>query len=154
MRSFRVNVSVEPHYPLKSRPIRSIVQKALEVAQIKGEVEVSVAIIGDRKMRFLNKNYRGKDETTDVLSFSFTEGPMAPEVRQGKSLYLGDIFISYPELINNAAFYNKMIDDELSLLLTHAVLHLLGYDHEKSPEEEKKMKQMEEEICQSLLKTE
>lgn len=150
MTKFNINVSIEPHYPLKTASIRDIVRKALEIARVVGEIEVSIVIIGDRKMRALNKEYRGLDETTDVLSFSFTEGPMPPNSKNSKSLYLGDIFISYPQLLNNAAQYNKMVDEELALLLAHAILHLLGYEHERTADEEKKMKEMEERILSSL----
>lgn len=148
--NFKINVSIEPHYPLKREQIKKIAEKTLLVSKIKGKVELTIAVIGDRKMRALNKDYRGKDETTDVLSFSFTEGSMPSHPHDARYLYLGEVYVSYPKLLENAAEYNRMVDDELSLLTTHGILHILGYEHEKDPEDKKRMQSLEEDILKSL----
>ena len=66
-------ISSESRYPVKRKTIKQVVDQFLAEQKIKSEVEVSIAIVGDRKMAKLNKQYRGKDGTTSVLTFSQTE---------------------------------------------------------------------------------
>jgi probable rRNA maturation factor len=111
------------------------------------DAELSVLFIGDRAMRTLNSTYRGKDATTDVLSFSLREGRFAhiqPEM-------LGDIVISLPvaELQARAAGHSTV--RELERLLVHGLLHLLGYDHERSPQEARRMERKERQLLERLL---
>jgi probable rRNA maturation factor len=87
---------------------------------------LSVALVGDERMRDLNRDWRGKDSTTDVLSFSQLEG----ETLGGDALLLGDVVISVPVLESQAAEGGWTIAEELARLLLHGVLHLLGFDHE------------------------
>ena len=89
--------------------------------------EVSVAIVGDRKMRKLNKKYRGIDKTTNVLSFAQTEGDVTGLPRD--VLFLGDIVISYPVVIQEAALEKMYVDDKIGELVEHGLLHLLGEHH-------------------------
>ena len=97
-------------------------------------VGIAVALIDDRAMRKLNRIYRGKDKATNVLSFpaSGTEAPGAPAGRQ----VLGDIAIALGTLEREAKAQGKTLADHLAHLMVHAVLHLLGYDHESEPEAE------------------
>lgn len=78
----------------------------------------TVAFVSDRKMRELNKTFRGKNKTTDVLSFSFEEE------------YLGDIVISVEQAQRQAAEHNSDVEIEVKQLILHGFLHLCGYDHE------------------------
>jgi len=94
---------------------------------IVGSVEVSIAVVGDRKMRAMNKKYRGMDRTTNVLSFSQVEGERTP-LPDGE-LFLGDVIVSYPVVITEAARENMLIDDKINELVEHGVLHLLGFHH-------------------------
>lgn len=89
--------------------------------------EVSIAIVGSRKMRALNKKYRGLDRTTNVLSFSLEEGKDIP--RAPDKLYLGDVVISYPVVIQEAALEKMLVDDKIAELVEHGVRHLLGQHH-------------------------
>jgi probable rRNA maturation factor len=90
-------------------------------------------------MRSLNRRYRGIDRTTDVLSFSQREGQFA-DIR---SDILGDIVISVPAAVRQARELNHSLGHEIERLLVHGLLHLLGYDHERSPAEARKMRRKE-----------
>lgn len=107
---------------------------------------MSLLFVGDRAMRTLNQRYRGKDRTTDVLSFSFREGSFAhiqPD-------FLGDIVISVPVAARQAAQAGHSIGREIDVLLVHGLVHLLGYDHEKNDREALRMKRREQELLKRL----
>ncbi len=122
----------ETHYPVNRKKIRETITAVLE-KNIKRDAEVSVAIIGDRRMRELNRVYRKLDVTTDVLSFPLSD----PTYTKGQSfvdapddiLRLGDIIISYPQAIATAAEENKLVDDVIVSLALHGLNHLLGIHH-------------------------
>lgn len=99
----------------------------------KNDFECTISIVGEKKIRELNINFRSIDSKTDVLSFSANE--MNPETRKN---YIGDVIIAYPVAEKQSLSLHHQISDELDLLTIHGVLHLLGYDHE-SKEKEKKM---------------
>lgn len=128
-----VNVLIykESRYPVSLRAIREAVEEVLLKQRVKGRVEVSVSVVGDRKMKELNKKYAQKEETTDVLSFSLQEGSGNFVSPSDGILRLGDIVISYPQAIKNAAENNVLVDEEIRILVKHGVLHLLGIDHEE-----------------------
>jgi len=88
------------------------------------EVEVSVAVVGGRKIRSLNKTYRQLDESTDVLSFP-QEGSRDPD----GILRLGDILVCYPQAIEQAVEEDKMVDEKINELVEHGLRHLLGIHH-------------------------
>jgi len=121
-----VPIFIESRYIVNRKRIKKAVFDTLEKNGIKGPIEVSVAIIGDRKMKTLNKKYRNIDKTTNVLSFSQNEGTRMPI---SDKVYLGDVVISYPVVISEAAQYNKLVDDWIAELVEHGVTHLLGIHH-------------------------
>ncbi len=92
---------------------------------------VGVRFAGDRTVRRMNREYRGQDKTTDVLSFP---GAVSPEGR-----HLGDIVISVPTAERQATGRGKSLEREVQLLLLHGVLHCLGYDHESDQGEMEKL---------------
>lgn len=92
----------------------------------RADAELSIALVDDERMQALNRDWRGKDATTDVLSFSQIEG----ESVGGDSRMLGDVVISVPVLERQAADGGWTVEEELARLLLHGVLHLLGFDHE------------------------
>ncbi|MGH7789062.1 MAG: rRNA maturation RNase YbeY [Candidatus Binatia bacterium] len=96
--------------------------------------ELSIALVSDAEIRHLNATYRHKDQPTDVLAFAMREGAdgLHPEV-------LGDVVISLDTAARQAAARGVPVADEVRLLLTHGLLHLLGYDHERSPAEARRM---------------
>lgn len=81
--------------------------------------DVSIAIIGDSEMRRLNNEYRKKDKTTDILSFADDD----PD-------FLGELVISYAQLKRQAPLYSRSFDEELSFILIHGLLHLVGHEDE------------------------
>jgi probable rRNA maturation factor len=95
---------------------------------VQGPVEVSIALVGDRKMRELSQKYKGEDKTRNILSFSLAEGE--PTVLPTDILRLGDIVISYPEVIREAVRDEVLVDDRVNELVEHGLLHLLGLHHE------------------------
>ena len=120
----------ESRYPANRKMIRKTAEVFLVDQGIKGNVEVGVSVVGDRKMRKLNKKYNQKDEPTDVLSFSLEEGSGFITPPDGV-LRLGDVVISYPEAVKNAADNNVLVDEEIETLLKHGLSHLLGIHHEE-----------------------
>lgn len=114
------------------------------------ECELSVTFTDNGKIRILNRDYRGIDLPTDVLSFpmySFSDG----DVPDGdEHVMLGDIVISVEKAREQAAEYGHSLRREIAFLAVHSVLHLLGYDHETSEEDEKEMFDLQEKIMNAL----
>jgi len=113
--------------------LRRVVERALSVAGVRGTPELTLVITDDATIRKLNREYRGLEETTDVLSFSMTEGS-SPATWPGQRPYLGDVVISYPRAVKQAGAAGHPVQAELDLLAAHGVLHLLGYDHATAKE--------------------
>lgn len=112
---------------------------------LKGEKkseEISIVLIGPAKMRKLNKQYLGKNRTTDVLSFEGT-GLSEFKTPRGIEKELGEIVICLREVKKNTKRLKSIFETELARVLIHGILHLLGYNHEKSEKEAKKMQEKE-----------
>lgn len=105
--------------------------------------ELSLELTGDRRMRRLNREYRNKDQPTDVLAFPIREAVMPRRVRPVIQM-LGDVVISLPAAVRQAKEAERSVDDELAMLLVHGVLHLCGYDHERNPREAARMSRREQ----------
>lgn len=125
-----VLIFVESRYKVNRKKITSAVKELLKEHSVIGPAEVSVAIVGNRKMRALYKKYKGQDKTTNVLSFSQTEGD-AVSHSNNSVLRLGDVVVSYPKVIEEASLEEKMVDDKVNELVLHGLLHLLGIHHEE-----------------------
>lgn len=104
--------------------------------------ELSLELIGDGRMRRLNREYRKTDRSTDVLAFPSREAVMPRGVRPVTQM-LGDVVISVPTAVRQAMKAGRSIDDELARLLVHGVLHLCGYDHERNQREAARMSRRE-----------
>lgn len=127
-----VLIKTESHYHIDRERVRKKIETFLLGRGVRGKVEISVTVVGDRFMRNINRKYRKVDETTDVLSF-----PMSEEVKDklfvdppDSVLRLGDIVISYPQAREDAVDENKLVDDKIDELIEHSLLHLLGQHHE------------------------
>ena len=105
---------------------------------------LGVRFVGDRAMRALNRDFRGKDATTDVLSFPASETDPESGAR-----YIGDILISIPRAQSQADAAGHPLESEVQLLVVHGVLHLLGHDHAE-PEDKARMWKAQAEILDSL----
>lgn len=126
-----INLYVGSRYPVNRKKIRERAKKILSNHSV-DHAQIDVSIVGSRKIKELNESKLNHSGETDVLSFpqmdkkEDTSFPM-PE---GIPPHLGDIVISYPEAVENAKRYGKLVDDQLCFYLEHALMHLLGYHHE------------------------
>ncbi len=128
--------------------IKDITQKILKELNL-DNVEVSVSLVDDKTIQQLNRDWRGKDRPTDVLSFPIEDEISLPGY---KYRVLGDIVISLPYAKKQAEEIGLTPKQEILRLLTHGILHLLGYDHETSEEEAKKMFSLQDKIFNNLSK--
>ncbi len=124
------------------RAMELSIETCLEAQGLKGS-EVSLSIVDDREMHELNLQYRGVDRTTDVLSFPLEED------RPKEPCLLGDIIVSAPKAKQQAEEYGHSLLREMSFLVVHGTLHLLGYDH-MTPEEDEEMQRLQEEVLAGL----
>lgn len=109
-----------------------------------GAGELSILLSDDEEVRGLNRDYRGKDRPTNVLSF-----PAEDAGGPGRPRLLGDVVLSLGTLRREAASQSKPLEDHLCHLAVHGILHLLGYDHESETQAEA-MEALETEILDSL----
>lgn len=123
--------------------LEDVIEKTLELEEIPPPWEVSVSIVDPREIQSLNKEYRGVDRTTDVLSF-----PMEELLPDGTKV-LGDVIINMDRVLTQAKEFGHSEERELSYLTVHSILHLLGYDHEEE-EEKGEMRMREKEIMNAL----
>jgi len=101
-------------------------------------------------MRILNREYRGVDRTTDVLSFPQNDVGSHLSSPSSQHFILGDIVISLPKANRQAMEYGTTLNEELKRLLIHGLLHLMGYDHEMGKNAERKMQKKTNEILNQL----
>ena len=114
--------------------LKKTIRTAVTAEYPQRELEISILFCGDDEIKRLNREYRGIDKATDVLSF-----PLLDEEDDGVSpAVLGDIAISVPRAQLQAEEYGHSFERELGFLTCHGLLHLLGFDH-MTPEEEKEM---------------
>lgn len=123
---FSVPIYVESRYRVNRKRIVKCVEDELRKHDISGDAEVSIAIVGRRKMHSLNKRYRGLDKATNVLSFLQNEGEAMPHP---DNTMLGDVVVCYPIAVEQAAIENTLVDEKICELIAHSVRHLLGIHH-------------------------
>ena len=118
---------------------RAVMKLAETILDMVGESrsELGIELVNDRRMRGLNRQYRAKDVSTDVLAFSMRESP-GPV-----SSLLGDVVICIPVVVRQAQARGHSIDKEFTILLIHGILHLCGYDHERGQREARRMHRRE-----------
>ena len=124
--------------------LRQRVAQALEAAGWSGPAMVSITVTDDEAIQALNREYLGIDAPTDVLSFPQLAGEEIPATEEVP--HLGDVVVSYPRAVDQAAAYGEPVHRELERLVVHGVLHLLGYDDTTEPERERMWKVQEEVI--------
>lgn len=129
--------------------VTAVLQKAAKIHELAPQTEVSVVLADDPYIRELNRDYRGKDRATDVLSFALNEGD-EPDIIDGpEELLLGDIIISLETAERQAGEFGHSLERELAYLTVHGMLHLLGFDHED--ELERQTMRLEEEKVLAAL---
>ena len=114
-------------YTVDAARLQKAVATVLEQQQTAPDSSLTIVITDDAAVAALNKQYRGVDAPTDVLSFPADEPPVEEE---GESPYLGDLIVAYPYTAAHAAREGHDLMQSLILLVAHGTLHLLGYDHD------------------------
>ncbi|HEX2923617.1 MAG TPA: rRNA maturation RNase YbeY [Chloroflexota bacterium] len=142
-----VVVEWEVEEPLEGKVNRGflegVVREALAGRNLNGLLAVGLTITDDEGIRELNRDHRGLDSATDVLSFPLQQydAPEKPSIQfpqpPGEPLPLGDIVVSYPRAEEQAHSYGHSLDRELAFLVVHGIMHLMGYDHEVATDAEK-----------------
>lgn len=133
-----------------SGAMQTAAEYALDEERITVPAEVSVSFVSLEEIHKLNKEYRGVDRATDVLSFPMYErGEIPCETEEGVFVELGDVVICADKARQQAEEYGHSYERELLYLFVHSVFHLLGYDHED--EEEKKQMREKEELVMNKL---
>jgi len=118
---------IKARLPFKQKFVGQIMARIIKELKIKKNFELTILLVGDRKIRLLNKKYRHQDKVTDVLSFSQKEG-RALVLPESEKKYLGDIVICWPQIKRQAKKFKQTATREFSLLLIHGFLHLLGHE--------------------------
>jgi probable rRNA maturation factor len=150
-----VDAQIDPRYEAEvdAGLIERAVAATLAAEGIAEPIELSVLVSDDAQLHALNRDYRGVDSPTDVLSFAAEEeqdGGPAFVRPPGAPRYLGDIALSYERVVAQAAEYGHSRERELAYLVAHGVLHLLGYDHERGAEDTAAMRAREEAAMERL----
>lgn len=150
---------------LRGRFLERLAQRILDTTGAP-RAELSLELIGDRRMRRLNRDYRGVDCPTDVLSFPMSVRRQALGVKRKRAgdlsivtpyalrltphEILGDVVISLPTAARQAKGDGHSLDHELATLLIHGILHLRGYDHERGEREARRMRRKERAVLRLL----
>ena len=132
--------------------IRHTILETLDYEGMENDAEVSVTFVDDEGIRELNNKFRGMDKPTDVLSFPLldyegeSEEPFFDELCHN----LGDIVISLERAMAQANEFGHSFEREVAFLTAHSMLHLLGYDHELSEEDDADMRRRQSDIMDRL----
>lgn len=143
---------------------KKVIEQVAKELNLKSKIGLSVNLVSRVKIKSLNKKYRSQDKVTDVLSFPLNDLPPYQKKNLGVILELGDIFVC-PDFVNDKivlqnrgsqirrrriGISRQTLADEMKFLTVHGFLHLLGYNHEKSGAEEKKMFKLQNKILKKL----
>ncbi|GAB4268679.1 rRNA maturation RNase YbeY [Thermincola ferriacetica] len=134
--------------PELGETIERVANAVLEQSEFPG-AEVGIVLVDDDYIHQLNKQYRGVDSPTDVLSFALIEDGEEEFFEEEKDLLLGDVFISVERAQNQAEEYGHSFTREMAYLTAHGMFHLLGYDH-NTEEERDIMREKEEQVLTGL----
>ena len=149
-----INFSATERFPeisfaLKSK-IREAIEKTLLHEGFDYPSEVSVTLCSAEYIHALNKEYRGVDRPTDVLSLPMFEKEELTEENLALGAPLGDVVLSVPRTREQAAELGNSFEREIAFLTVHSILHLLGYDHERGKEDEELQCSAQREIIESM----
>lgn len=140
---FRLSIVRGPHEDVSRRDLRVRIEAMMRARQIDND-EVSFLLTDDIQIHKLNLQYRGFDKPTDVLAFALSEGEFG-----GLSTgLLGDVVVSVPTARRQARAARRPLGSELTMLLAHGLLHLLGYDHQ-TVKEDRVMRKETDRLCEA-----
>lgn len=130
--------------------IKMAVNEALDYEGIAFDCDVSVSIVSEEEIQQLNNSHRSIDKKTDVLSFPMYDGIKDDKDAFNGKIMLGDIVICAPVAARQAKELQHTVGEEIAFLCIHSTLHLLGYDHVTSAEDEEDMCQRQREIKERM----
>ena len=152
----KVRVIISNHQKAVKIPtgVRMLVRRCcnavLQLEQFPHNAEISVVFIDNDQIQELNREYRGKDMPTDVLSFPMGENGEYEINHDTDAVILGDVAISMEKAVEQAYKYDHSLEREIGFLTAHSVLHLLGYDHEQGGLDRVRMREKEEQVMTQL----
>jgi probable rRNA maturation factor len=154
---YNIDFQIELENPpvLPQNRMATAIMHVLDLHEAAPESAITVVITDDEAVRILNQKYRDVDAPTDILSFPADPLPELPDdlevdlENEEDADYLGDLIIAYPYTATQAQEAGHTLDDELTLLVIHGTLHLLGYDHD-TPENEAEMWETQADILAAL----
>ena len=153
MTAHSIYIDIEAPYRrrLTQKWLHEVIDATLAAQKINRPVELSLLVTGDEEVHRLNREYRGIDATTDVISFALSENTdgtkfLTPPDRISR---LGEVIISYPQAVSQARENRQTIKAELAWLVVHGLLHLLGYDHQDD-KAEATMRKREDKILREI----
>jgi len=163
-----INISADENDIKYAEYIEKAIKTALDFEKVNCGCEINVEITNNSEIQKLNKEYRGKDIPTDVLSFPMVESCKIDNIKnkdknkilkyfvddinpENGLILLGDIIISTEKAKEQSEELNQTIERELMFLAIHSTLHLLGYDHELAEESEQIMIQKQKEIIKNIV---
>ena len=130
--------------------IRLAVSQTLKSENFPLPAEVSVTFVSDAGIRRFNREYRGIDRATDVLSFPLFEGGDVEDAFDGEEYQLGDVVLSLERARAQSELYGHSFEREVAFLCVHSALHLMGYDHERGKSDEQDMRRRQRDIMKIL----
>jgi len=143
---FTENIEL-PYEKVSARFLKKILSAASDILEL-DKVAISLIVTDDAYIREINRTYRKKNKPTDVISFAYREDPF-PAVDTALE-ELGDIYISAERAMEQARELGVTLKDELARLIIHGLLHLVGYDHERSNKDAKIMERKEDEMFKAV----
>ena len=153
-KSLKINFSKTRNFPEIDYYFKCVIRRAVEATLLHEKFPydaiVSVTLCDADYIKSLNKTYRGKDKATDVLSFPIYEDGNFDMNECISGALLGDVVISIPRAREQAKEVGNPFLKEIAFLTVHSVLHLLGYDHERSSEDDELQCRLQREICDSF----
>lgn len=144
-----VNQSEEKKWNRYKALFVEISERACDVLKLTGDRTMSVIFVDKEQIHEINRDYRGIDRPTDVISFALKDNDDDYDMVEGED-ELGDIFINIEAVYNQAKEYGHTLKREVCFLFTHGMLHLLGYDHMEE-DDEKVMFALQDEILDEIV---
>lgn len=134
MKKSDIELSIDNQTEFKIEFKKELIQIILNLAKyfnIEKHINVDLTIVNNEEIQKLNKEYRGKDYATDILSFDFGNDGLYDTL---PFVHLGELVVSYEKVIAQANEFNHSVKREFCYLFTHGLVHLIGYDHEEENE--------------------
>ncbi len=144
-----MNQSSEKRWNRYKKDFLMIMNRCKHLLHIKEEYTVSLIFVDPDEIHQINRDYRGIDRATDVISFALKDQEDDYEMMEGED-ELGDIFINIQAIVDQADAYGHSLRREVCFLFTHGLLHLLGYDH-MNEEDEKEMFSLQDAILDEIV---